>query len=118
VGPFPPECCDQDGDRTEVVVRYPAATAIGGQAISIVDVERRRQAPAPIVARAPGKIRKEQKSKGESNHAHFNIVILAVAASLNAIVIAPAFAADDAKSIAERVIAKWGKSTTKAMLRP
>jgi hypothetical protein len=30
----------------------------------------------------------------------------------------PAFAADDAKSIAERVIAKWGKSTTKAMLRP
>ena len=48
----------------------------------------------------------------------FNIVILAVAASLNAIVIAPAFAADDAKSIAEQVIVKWGKSTTKAMLRP
>ena len=39
----------------------------------------------------------------------FNIVVLAVAASLNAIVIAPAFAADDAKSIAERVIAKWGE---------
>ena len=57
----------------------------------------KRQAPAPPLGR---------------------LVILAVAASLNAIVIAPAFAADDAKSIAERVIVKWGKSTTKAMLRP
>jgi uncharacterized protein (TIGR02246 family) len=38
-----------------------------------------------------------------------NIVILAVAAILTAIVIAPSFAADDAKSIAERVIAKWGE---------
>ena len=36
-----------------------------------------------------------------------NIVILAVAASLTAIVIAPSFAADDAKSIAERAFAKW-----------
>jgi putative Mn2+ efflux pump MntP len=81
------------------------------------DTTRNRREEASASA-APGKTRKEQKSKGESNHAHFNIVILAVAASLNAIVIAPAFAADDAKSIAERVIAKWGKSTTKAMLRP
>ena len=48
-----------------------------------------------------------------------NIVILAVAASLNAIVIAPSFAADDAKSIAERVLVLSGeKSTIKATLRP
>jgi uncharacterized protein (TIGR02246 family) len=49
----------------------------------------------------------EEKSKGESIMRKRNIVILALAASLTAIVIAPGFAADDAKTIAQRLDDSW-----------
>ena len=47
-----------------------------------------------------------------------NIVILAVAASLTAIVIAPGFAADDAKTIAQRLDDNWIEASIKTMLPP
>jgi hypothetical protein len=36
-GPFPPECCQQDGDPTEVTVQLSAASAIGGQAFQKIE---------------------------------------------------------------------------------